>query len=121
VLTQLLARVGMGGVLGDEPRLGALAAPEDLSAAVIDLEGGVAGDHARPRSGDPELAVAVRSSATAKDTAETSFAGMNETFLNIRGAEAVLDAVRRCWRSLFGARIAMPRYRRICGLAPPAR
>lgn len=48
--------------------------------------------------------VAVRSSATAEDTAETSFAGMNETFLNVRGAERVIDAVRRCWRSLFGAR-----------------
>ncbi len=53
---------------------------------------------------DPLMPVAVRSSATAEDTAATSFAGMNETFLNIRGADAVLDAVRRCWRSLFGAR-----------------
>ena len=49
-------------------------------------------------------AVAVRSSATAEDTAVASFAGMNETFLNIRGADEVVDAVRRCWRSLFGAR-----------------
>jgi pyruvate,water dikinase len=48
--------------------------------------------------------VAVRSSATAEDTADTSFAGMNETFLNVRGSDAVIDAVRRCWRSLFGAR-----------------
>jgi pyruvate, water dikinase len=48
--------------------------------------------------------VAVRSSATAEDTAESSFAGMNETFLNIRGGDAVIDAVRHCWRSLFGAR-----------------
>jgi pyruvate,water dikinase len=55
-------------------------------------------------AGDAALAVAVRSSATAEDTAEASFAGMNETFLNVRGGEAVLDAVRRCWRSLFGAR-----------------
>jgi pyruvate,water dikinase len=53
---------------------------------------------------DPQTPVAVRSSATAEDTAATSFAGMNETFLNIRGADAVIDAVRRCWRSLFGAR-----------------
>jgi pyruvate,water dikinase len=53
---------------------------------------------------EPQAPVAVRSSATAEDTADTSFAGMNETFLNIRGADAVIDAVRRCWRSLFGAR-----------------
>jgi pyruvate, water dikinase len=48
--------------------------------------------------------VAVRSSATAEDTTESSFAGMNETFLNTRGGDAVIDAVRRCWRSLFGVR-----------------
>ncbi|MFI5008649.1 MAG: phosphoenolpyruvate synthase [Solirubrobacterales bacterium] len=53
---------------------------------------------------DAKGPVAVRSSATAEDTAEVSFAGMNETFLNIRGSGAVIDAVRRCWRSLFGAR-----------------
>jgi pyruvate,water dikinase len=48
--------------------------------------------------------VAVRSSATAEDTETASFAGMNETFLNVRGADAVVEAVRRCWSSLFGAR-----------------
>jgi len=53
---------------------------------------------------DLRAPVAVRSSATAEDTALTSFAGMNETFLNVRGVDAVLDAVRDCWRSLFGGR-----------------
>ncbi|HLY47685.1 MAG TPA: phosphoenolpyruvate synthase [Solirubrobacteraceae bacterium] len=48
--------------------------------------------------------VAVRSSATAEDTASASFAGMNETFLNTRGRDHVIDAVKRCWQSLFGAR-----------------
>jgi pyruvate, water dikinase len=56
------------------------------------------------QAGIAEVPVAVRSSATAEDTASASFAGMNETFLNVIGADAVLDAVRRCWRSLFGAR-----------------
>ena len=55
-------------------------------------------------AGDGEAAVAVRSSATAEDTASASFAGMNETFLNVRGRDAVIDAVKRCWQSLFGAR-----------------
>ncbi len=64
---------------------------------------------------DHQTAVAVRSSATAEDTAGTSFAGMNETFLNIRGADAVIDAVRRCWRSLFGARTIY--YRAVNGFA----
>ncbi|HEU5062232.1 MAG TPA: phosphoenolpyruvate synthase [Solirubrobacterales bacterium] len=61
---------------------------------------------------DPEAAVAVRSSATAEDTATASFAGMNETLLNVRGAEAVLEAVRRCWSSLFGARTIYYRAKR---------
>ncbi len=52
----------------------------------------------------PDVAVAVRSSATAEDTASASFAGMNETYLNTRGADAVVEAVKRCWGSLFGAR-----------------
>ncbi|MBV8431500.1 MAG: hypothetical protein JO244_10080, partial [Solirubrobacterales bacterium] len=51
-----------------------------------------------------ELAVAVRSSATAEDTASASFAGMNETFLNVRGRDEVITAVQNCWQSLFGAR-----------------
>lgn len=49
--------------------------------------------------------VAVRSSATAEDTADTSFAGMNETFTNVSGPQNLVDAVRRCWASLYGARV----------------
>ncbi len=49
-------------------------------------------------------AVAVRSSATAEDLPEASFAGQQETFLNIRGADAVLEATRKCWASLWTAR-----------------
>lgn len=48
--------------------------------------------------------VAVRSSATAEDIPEASFAGQQETFLNIRGAENVVVAVQKCWASLYGAR-----------------
>jgi pyruvate,water dikinase len=48
-----------------------------------------------------DLDVAVRSSATAEDLPEASFAGQLETFLNIRGEEALLDAVKRCFASLF--------------------
>jgi pyruvate,water dikinase len=51
-----------------------------------------------------EVFVAVRSSATAEDLPDASFAGQQETYLNMRGAEAVFDAVRRCWASLYGAR-----------------
>jgi len=51
-----------------------------------------------------DVAVAVRSSATAEDLAERSFAGQYETFLNVRGVEAVQTAVKRCWASLWNAR-----------------
>jgi pyruvate,water dikinase len=49
----------------------------------------------------PSLPVAVRSSATAEDLPFASFAGQQDTYLNIVGNEAVLDAVRRCWASLW--------------------
>ena len=48
--------------------------------------------------------VAVRSSGTAEDLAEASFAGLHDTFLHIRGRNGVVDAVRRCWASLWTAR-----------------
>jgi len=51
--------------------------------------------------GKVDPAVAVRSSATAEDLPDASFAGQQETFLNIRGKRALLDACRRCYASLF--------------------
>ncbi|QYN39517.1 pyruvate, phosphate dikinase [Pseudonocardia sp. DSM 110487] len=63
-----------------------------------------------------EPAVAVRSSATAEDLPGASFAGQQDTFLDIRGADAVVDAVRRCWASLWTARAI--EYRRREGIDP---
>ena len=53
------------------------------------------------RAGKPDADVAVRSSATAEDLPDASFAGQQETYLNIRGEKALLDACRRCYASLF--------------------
>ena len=53
------------------------------------------------RTGKADLDVAVRSSATAEDLPDASFAGQQETFLNIRGEAGLLDACRRCYASLF--------------------
>ncbi len=55
--------------------------------------------------------VAVRSSATAEDLPDLSFAGQQETYLNVRGLEAVVEAVRRCWASLWTARAIAYRLR----------
>jgi pyruvate,water dikinase len=84
--------------------------PPEVEAAIRESYKPIAG-----ASGDEP--VAVRSSATAEDTEAASFAGMNETFLNVRGADAVVDAVRRCWSSLFGARTVFYRAKRGFGQA----
>jgi len=76
------------------------------------LEGEIRVAHGELTGGEDSVAVAVRSSATAEDTESASFAGMNETFLGIRGTEALVDAVRRCWASLFGARTVFYRAKR---------
>ncbi|HET9740413.1 MAG TPA: phosphoenolpyruvate synthase [Solirubrobacteraceae bacterium] len=83
--------------------------PARLEAAIRDAFAELAGGEA--------IAVAVRSSATSEDTASASFAGMNETFLNVRGADDVVSAVRRCWASLFGARTVFYRAKRGFGQA----
>jgi pyruvate,water dikinase len=57
------------------------------------------------------LSVAVRSSATAEDTAQYSFAGMFQSFLNVQGEEALMQAVKDCWASLFGPRLLFYRAR----------
>ena len=57
-------------------------------------------------------AVAVRSSATAEDSPEVSFAGQHETYLNVRGADAVGTAIKHCWASLWTARAMRYRHER---------
>ncbi len=70
--------------------------PEDLAHAIVE-----AYDEMRRETGMKDLDVAVRSSATAEDLPTASFAGQLETFLNIRGHDALLDACRKCYASLF--------------------
>ncbi len=70
--------------------------PEDIAASIR--------SHYRElgeRAGLDRLSVAVRSSATAEDLPDASFAGQQETFLNIAGERELLDACRRCYASLF--------------------
>jgi pyruvate,water dikinase len=67
--------------------------PESVAAAVRDA-------YARLESGT-DGPVAVRSSATAEDLPGASFAGQQDTYLNVTGIDDVLDAVQRCWASLW--------------------
>lgn len=63
-----------------------------------------------------DVPVAVRSSATAEDLPDMSFAGQLETYLNIRGGDEVIDAVKRCWTSLWTGRAIG--YRQRQGIKP---
>ena len=67
------------------------------------------------RAKTTDLPVAVRSSATAEDLPDASFAGQQETYLNVRGEKAVLAACRRCYASLFTDRAIT--YRQLKGFA----
>ena len=65
--------------------------PEALSTAIL------AACHAL----GAEMPVAVRSSATSEDSDEASFAGLQDTYLWVRGSAQILDSIRRCWASLY--------------------
>ena len=56
------------------------------------------------RVGEEDTDVAIRSSATAEDLPEASFAGQQDTFLHVSGDEEVIEYIRKCWASLFEAR-----------------
>ncbi len=72
----------------------ATAVPPDVEAAV----------RAAYAALGPQPAVAVRSSATAEDLPFASFAGQQDSYTGVTGADAVIDAVRRCWASLWSDR-----------------
>jgi pyruvate,water dikinase len=79
----------------------ALAIPDDLAAAITRSIAGLG----------EQAACAVRSSATAEDLPAASFAGQQDTYLNVVGPAAILQHVRRCWASLFTERAVTYRLR----------
>jgi rifampicin phosphotransferase len=79
-----------------------------------DVAGAIAQAYAELAGRDP--AVAVRSSATAEDLPEASFAGQQETYLNVQGVSDVLEAVKLCWASLWTARAIAYRARQGIGI-----
>ena len=87
--------------------------PDELQQAIIEAYRSLSAE-----AGVPALAVAVRSSATAEDLPDASFAGQLETFLNISGEAALLDACKRCYASLYTDRAIS--YRAAHGFAEEA-
>ena len=79
------------------------------------VEAGIVDAYRRLSSSAACGLVAVRSSATAEDSAEASFAGQLETYLGVEGEKAVLEAVRKCWASLYAERVE--HYRKLAGCA----
>jgi phosphohistidine swiveling domain-containing protein len=101
----------------DLPALAGLAAAARGLVLAAPLPAAIA-DAVRAAYADlgAEVPVAVRSSATAEDLAYASFAGQQDTFLNVVGADAVLSAVRQCWASLWTDRAVS--YRATHGIRP---
>ena len=76
--------------------------PDDIRSDIIRAYNKLCG--AEIPTSSQEVYVAVRSSATAEDLPDASFAGQQATFLNVKGAENVVKAVQKCWASLFESR-----------------
>ena len=114
----VLARSGLGGrlpgLLAEAPG-GAAVRAALLAAPVPDELAGALRAAYRELGGG---SVAVRSSATAEDLPEATFAGQQESYLNVAGEGALLEAVRRCWASLWTERALA--YRQRLGLDPTA-
>lgn len=101
LMREQLARLQAGAPLAEvglaiRTAIGGGALPDDLAAAIREAYGTLS-----ERSGLAAAPVAVRSSATAEDLPEASFAGQQETFLNVMGADPLLEAVRKCFASLY--------------------
>ncbi len=73
--------------------------PDEISSLIIEAYNALC-----HRIGKENAFVAIRSSATAEDLPEASFAGQQDTYLNVKGPEDLIKYVRKCWASLFGAR-----------------
>jgi pyruvate,water dikinase len=95
-------------------RLGTAPVPPAIGAAIVARYHELSRDPLRDRDGAAShgVPVAVRSSATGEDAADASFAGLQDTYLWVRGADAVVDHVRKCWASLYNDRAVTYRLHR---------
>jgi pyruvate,water dikinase len=110
-----MERAGLRDELAEGARRAGELTPEELAETARRARASVSHAALPPELADEvmqhldalgaDVRVAVRSSATAEDSTDTSFAGMNETFTNVRGPDLVAR-VADCWASLFGERVA---------------
>ncbi|MGC0772130.1 MAG: PEP/pyruvate-binding domain-containing protein [Candidatus Acidiferrum sp.] len=89
-------------------RLESTPLPEDLQEEIAAHYSELHAHSAGPEYNEP---VAVRSSATSEDSADASFAGLQDTYLWVRGVDSVIQHVRKCWASLYAVESVMYRRR----------
>jgi pyruvate, water dikinase len=89
-------------------RLESAALPEDLQERIASHYAEL---DTRTRSAEYTEPVAIRSSATSEDSAAASFAGLQDTYLWVRGMDSVIEHVRKCWASLYAVESVMYRRR----------
>ncbi len=82
--------------------------PEDLQAEIAHHYREL---HTRAAASGESEPVAIRSSATSEDSADASFAGLQDTYLWVRGVDSVIERVRKCWASLYAVESVMYRRR----------
>ncbi|MGH3318791.1 MAG: PEP/pyruvate-binding domain-containing protein [Streptosporangiaceae bacterium] len=88
-------------------RIASVPLPDDLRDAIAGHCADLGGD-----GGSEGVPVAVRSSAADEDSPDASFAGLQDTYLWVRGGDAVVDHVRQCWASLYNVESVTYRLRR---------
>ena len=96
-----------------QSRIASEPVPGDISSEAV-----AAYRELAERVGEPSPLVAVRSSATMEDTADASFAGMNRSYLNVRGEADLVARIRDVWASLFSPRVIYYRRRLQLGAEP---
>ena len=102
----LLACTSVGTAV--RARIESATLPESLQAEIADHYQELHTSAAASGYSEP---VAIRSSATSEDSADASFAGLQDTYLWVRGVDSVIEHVRRCWASLYAVESVMYRRR----------
>lgn len=103
-IANLLKGVDIGSELALQAASAEIRRTFETAPMPKDLQEEVLKEYARMHKGKKPVLVAVRSSATAEDLPTASFAGQQDTFLNVGSQDDLLDKVRRCWSSLYTPR-----------------